>query len=68
VLKNHRDRLINESGSDNDLAPARLPLDAFAIHLFLAYANDDIFWPAPKRKKRARFSLKIGNSGGYMLG
>jgi hypothetical protein len=68
VLKNHRDRLINESGSNNEFTPAGLTLDASAVHFLLAYADNDMFGSAPKRKKRARFSLEIGNGGGYMLG
>jgi hypothetical protein len=67
VLKDHRNRLVNESRPDNDLAPARLPLYAFAVDLFLAYANDDIFWPAPERKKRTSFPFNAGRSCGNVL-
>jgi hypothetical protein len=68
VLKNHRDRIVDESRPDNDFAPAGLTLDSFAVHFLLAYADNDMFGSAPKRKKRARFGLEIGNGGGYMLG
>jgi hypothetical protein len=67
VLEYHRNRIVNESRPDNDLAPARFAFYAFAINLFLAYSNDDSFGSAPECKKRARFSLEAGCGCGNVL-
>jgi hypothetical protein len=67
VLKNHRDRIVDESRPNNDFAPAGLTLDAFAINLFLADPNDDALRPAPKCKKRTSLSFSVGRGCGYVL-
>jgi hypothetical protein len=67
VLKNHRNRIVNESRPDNDLASAGLTLNTFAVHFLLAYADNDMFWPAPKRKKRTRFPFEVGRGRGNVL-
>jgi hypothetical protein len=67
VLKDHRNRIVDESRPNNDLAPARFALDSFAVNFFLAYANDDSFRPAPERKKRTSFPFNAGRSCGNVL-
>jgi hypothetical protein len=67
VLKDHRNRVVNEPRPDNDLTSARLTLDALAINLLLTDANDDIFGSAPKCEKRTSFSFKVGRGCGYVL-
>jgi hypothetical protein len=67
VLKNHRNRIVDKSRPNNDFAPARLPLDAIAIHFLLAYPNDDMLRPSPKCEKRTGLSFKVGRGCGYVL-
>jgi hypothetical protein len=60
VLKDHRNRIVNESRANDDLTPARFALYAFAVNLLLANPNDDIFGSAPKCEKRTSLSFKVG--------
>jgi hypothetical protein len=67
VLEYHRDRIVNESRPNNDLAPARFALDTFAVHFLLANPNDDTFGSAPERKKRTSFPFVAGRGCGNVL-
>jgi hypothetical protein len=67
VLKDHRNRVVNKPRPDNDLAPARFALYAFAVNLFLAYPNDDMLRSSPKCEKRTSLSFKVGRGCGDVL-
>jgi hypothetical protein len=67
VLKDHRNRVVNEPRPDNDPAPACFAFDAIAIHFLLAYPNDDVLRSSPKCEKRTSLSFEVGRGCGYVL-